>query len=378
MYLHILIHEKTLKEIKLMNKVSSEKKSSLILAVALILGLVIGMVLYMALTKIGDYSNVISAFAGALVAIFIPLWQTYVIQKSRLSLEVNGISRKVSEKAKISLDEHSELVFLRKIKGREARTPFFIVDGLPKRTPPDRAISLDELEDLLNKAKQELKDAPEKIAERKANLEKINSFTKDNFTKYECGKLNRPLHPEIEYNPENVESTLEEFKKHFEESLSELKEKHEELQSSIPAIERKVHQIKTELIENRSFFEISATLINSGRLNTSIKRPALFRVYIGKENYIDLKLTLNDFEVKSEISPNSTVVSTFSSTDISQLPEEDRKLINTYWGQSVQCKLFVEDVHGEPSGSNSIAFSEGLYQKIIFDRLAVVATSHSI
>ncbi|MEG5544763.1 hypothetical protein DEO48_02450 [Enterobacter sp. CGMCC 5087] len=361
-----------------MNKVSSEKKSSLILAVALILGLVIGMVLYMALTKIGDYSNVISAFAGALVAIFIPLWQTYVIQKSRLSLEVNGISRKVSEKAKISLDEHSELVFLRKIKGREARTPFFIVDGLPKRTPPDRAISLDELEDLLNKAKQELKDAPEKIAERKANLEKINSFTKDNFTKYECGKLNRPLHPEIEYNPENVESTLEEFKKHFEESLSELKEKHEELQSSIPAIERKVHQIKTELIENRSFFEISATLINSGRLNTSIKRPALFRVYIGKENYIDLKLTLNDFEVKSEISPNSTVVSTFSSTDISQLPEEDRKLINTYWGQSVQCKLFVEDVHGEPSGSNSIAFSEGLYQKIIFDRLAVVATSHSI
>ncbi|MGG8287860.1 hypothetical protein PGR03_16485 [Klebsiella sp. 141196] len=361
-----------------MNKISEGKKNSFFLAGALILGLIIGMVLYMTLTKIGDYSNIVSAFVGALVAVFVPIWQTYVVQKSRLSLEVNGISRKVSEKAKISLDEHSELVFLRKIKGRESRGPLLIVDGVPKRTPPDRSISLEELEELLNKAKQELKDAPEKISERKADLEKINSFTKDNFTKYECSKLNRPLHPEIEYSSDNVESTLEEFKKHFEESLNELKEKHDELQSSIPAIERKVHQIKTELIENRSFFEISATLINSGRLNTSIKRPALFRVYIGKENYIDLKLTLNDFEVKSEISPNSTVVCTFSSTDISQLPEEDRKLINTYWGQSVQCKLFVEDVHGEPSGSNSIAFSEGLYQKIIFDRLAVVATSNSI
>ena len=109
-----------------------------------------------------------------------------------------------------------------------------------------------------------------------------------------------------------------------------------------------------------------------------MKRPALFRVYIGRENYIDLKLTLSDFESKSEIAPNSTVVGTFSSSDISQLPEEDRKLINTYWGQSVQCKLFVEDVQGEATASNSIAFSEGLYQKIIFDRLAVVATNQNM
>ncbi|HEJ9058711.1 TPA: hypothetical protein SML50_003002 [Serratia fonticola] len=362
-----------------MKKVSTEKKISFYLAGALILGLIIGMTLYMALTKIGDYSNLVSALVGALVAVLIPLWQTYVVQKSSLSLEVNGISRKVSEKAKISLDEHSELAFLRKMKERDnSRVPFFIADGTLKKNTPDRSISLEELEELLGSAKQELKDAPEKIAERKSDLEKINSFTKESFTKHECNKLNRPLHPEIEYSSDNVETTLDEFKKHFEENLNEVKEKHDELQSSIPAIERKVQQIKTDLIENRSFFEISATLINSGRLNTSIKRPALFRVYIGKENYIDLKLTLNDFEVKSEISPNSTVVSTFSSTDISQLPEEDRKLINTYWGQSVQCKLFVEDVHGEPSGSNSIAFSEGLYQKIIFDRLAVVATNNSM
>lgn len=361
-----------------MKKFQTEKFQSFLWAIILVVGVVFGMGLDLVINKVGDYSNLIAASIGAIVALFIPLWQTYIIQKSRLAVEVNGISRKVSEKAKISLDEHSEFAYLRKM--REGDRPRFIMgpNGDPKRYYMERSISLEELDELLQRAKQELKDTPEKIADRKNDLEKINAFTKESFTKHECNKLNRPLHPEIEFNSTDVESTLNEFKKHFEDNLAEVKEKYDELQTSIPEMERKYQQIKSDLIANRSFFEISATLINSGRLNTSIKRPALFRVYIGKENYIDLKLTLSDFENKSEIAPNSTVVGTFSSTDISQLPEEDRKLINTYWGQSVQCKLLVEDVHGEPTASNSIAFSEGLYQKIIFDRLAAVATNQNM
>jgi hypothetical protein len=361
-----------------MRKVQVEKFQSFLWAIMLVLGVIAGMGLYILITKVGDYSNLMAASVGAVVALFIPFWQTYVIQTSRLAVEVNGISRKVSEKAKISLDEHSEFSYLRKM--RESDRPRYIMgaNGDPKRTYMERSVSLEEIDELLQRAKQELKDIPEKIADRKNDLEKISAFTKESFTKHECNKLNRPLHPEIDFNSSDVQSTLNEFKQHFAEALSEIKEKYDELQTSIPEMERKYQQIKTDLIANRSFFEISATLINSGRLNTSIKRPALFRVYIGKENYIDLKLTLTDFENKSEIAPNSTVVGTFSSTDISQLPEEDRKLINTYWGQSVQCKLFVEDVHGEPTASNSIAFSEGLYQKIIFDRLAAVATNQNM
>lgn len=361
----------------LINKLNIEKRESILFAFSLIAGLLLGMIAYAFFSKAADYSNIFSAFVGAIAALCIPIWQAYVIQKSRLALEVNGISRKVSDKAKISLDEHSEFLFLRKMKEREPIFPFDYVNG-SKKNYFDRAVSLEDIEELLSRAKQQLKDGLEKISDRKSDLEKINNFNKDNFTRHECNKLNRPLHPEIEYNAEDIEGTINLFKKHFQDVLTEAKEKHDELQTSIPAVERKVQQIKTELIENKSYFEISATLINSGRLNTSIKRPALFRVYIGKENYIDLKLTLNDFETKSEISPNSTVVGTFSSTDISQIPEEDRKLINTYWGQSVQCKLFVEDVHGKATGSNSIAFSEGLYQKIIFDRLAVQATKDGI
>lgn len=363
-----------------MKALNGDKGKALFYACLLVLGLALGIGLSLLFARLADYSNLVAAIAGALVALLVPIWQTYFIQKSQLALEVNGISRKVSERARISLDEHSELAYLRKMREKGRHLSYWGTDSpiVIKSKSIDRSVSLEELEDLLAQARQEMKDAPERISDRKVDLEKINAFTEETFSKHECNKLNRPLHPEIEYDNDNVSGTLSLFKDHFAERLSEAQEKYEELQSSIPSMERKVNQIKLDLVENKSYFEISATLINSGRLNTSIKRPALFRVYIGKENYIDLKLTLNEFEVKSEISPNSTVVGTFSSTDISQLPEEDRKLINTYWGQSVQCRLFVEDVHGEPAGSNTIAFSEGLYQKIIFDRLAVVATHNNV
>lgn len=351
--------------------------SRVTIALAIVIGFVLGIFTSVMLVNLGNYSNLISASIGAGVALLVPIWQTYFVNRSKLALEVNGISRKVSEKSKISLDEHSELSYLRKMKVDD-HPRFIFVDGEPERKTQERSVTLEELEKLLDRARQDLRDFPERIADRKTDLEKISGFTTDTFTKHECNKLNRPLHPEVEFNSDDVQGTIEQFKQHFEDNLIKVKEKYDELQSSLPEIERKVKQITDELIANNSYFEISATLINSGRLNTSIKRPALFRVYIGKENYIDLKLTLSDFESKSEIAPNSTVVGTFSSSDISQLPEEDRKLINTYWGQSVQCKLFVEDVQGKATASNSIAFSEGLYQKIIFDRLAVVATQQNM
>ena len=83
---------------------------------------------------------------------------------------------------------------------------------------------------------------------------------------------------------------------------------------------------------------------------------------------------MKDFENKSEISANGTRIVVFESPEISGFPEEDRRLINTYWGQSVSARLYLEDIHARAYGSNRIAFAEGLYQKIIYDRLAQVAS----
>jgi hypothetical protein len=120
---------------------------------------------------------------------------------------------------------------------------------------------------------------------------------------------------------------------------------------------------------------VHASLFNAGRSNTAIKAPALVRVSIGEGNYIHLKLTLKHFEDKSEISANGMRIVTFESPEMASLPEEDRKLINTYWGQSVSSRLLLEDIQSRIYSSNAIAFAEGLYQKIIYDRLAQVASS---
>jgi len=60
----------------------------------------------------------------------------------------------------------------------------------------------------------------------------------------------------------------------------------------------------------------------------------------------------------SEIGSQSTRIATFVSSEISALLENDRKLINTYWGQNV----------------STILYAERLYQKLIYDRLSTIAS----
>jgi hypothetical protein len=187
--------------------------------------------------------------------------------------------------------------------------------------------------------------------------------------------LNAPLGPEIEYNAAEPGKTLEEFRNVYQKRLEEFEKRYADLQANLPAAVRKMELIRKELIDTRSFFTVSASLINSGRFNTAIKVPALLRVSIGEGNYIDLKLNLKDFENKSEISASGTRIVVFESPEVSSFPEEDRKLINTYWGQSVSSRLLLEDIHSQIYTSNAIAFAEGLYQKIIYDRLARAAST---
>jgi hypothetical protein len=89
---------------------------------------------------------------------------------------------------------------------------------------------------------------------------------------------------------------LENFRRAYRERVEEDEKLYAELQTTIPTAERRVEVLRKELIDSRSFFTVSASLINSGRSNTAIKVPALLRVSIGEGNYIDIKLTLKDFE----------------------------------------------------------------------------------
>jgi len=322
-----------------------------------------------------------STVLGLFVAFAVPLWQAFFVNAPSLSVEISAIKRTVSDAALISLEDYPELSSLRPVSSRgDIYLPAFIELEDTRRffaSPGKASLSLLQLEQLLGSSKQLLRDLPSQIEERKVDVEKIRGLTPAAFTKYECDRLNRPLDPEIEFDPDNKEKTLEEIRDSYQKRLDELEKRYADIQTNIPTAERKIEQLRNELINNRSIFTISASLINSGRSNTAIKVPGLLRVSIGEGNYIDLKLTLKDFENKSEITANGTRIIVFESPEVSSLPEEDRKLINTYWGQSVNARLLLEDIHSKIYVSNPIAFAEGLYQKIIYDRLAQAASVQS-
>lgn len=317
-----------------------------------------------------------STVIGFFVALIIPFWQAKFVNAPNLSVEINAIRRTVSDTALISIDEEPEL---RSLKNRRGNLPYILdSDGnevVYQRPSKRGGYTLSQTEELLADAKQRLRDLPSQIEERKKELDRVNNLTPQTLTKYECDKLNAPIAPEVDYAPDDKEKMLDSFRDAYQKRLDELEKRYAELQSNLPTMERKIEILKKELVENRSFFTVSASLINSGRTNTAIKVPALLRVSIGEGNYIDLKLSLKDFENKSEISANGTRIISFESSEVSSLPEEDRRLINTYWGQSVNSRLLLEDIHSTIYSSNTIAFAEGLYQKIIYDRLARAAST---
>ncbi|GBQ44194.1 hypothetical protein ACM0P6_09910 [Komagataeibacter sucrofermentans] len=322
-----------------------------------------------------SFVPLVSAVLGLLVAFSMPLWQALFVNAPNLSVEISAIKRTVSDTAIISLDDDPEIRPLITTRKRQS-LPFDDESNiLNVKRQVKRGYTLAQTEELLANAKQSLRDLPSQIEERKKELDRVNALTSTTLTKYECDRLNSPLYPEVDFDPSSPEKSLDALREAYQKRLERLEKRYTDLQSNLPAWERKIELLKKELFDNRSYFTVSASLINSGRTNTAVKVPSLLRVSIGEGNYIDIKLSLKDFEDKSEISANGTRIVVFESSEVSSLPEDDRNLINTYWGQSVSSRLFIEDIHSNIYSSNTIAFAEGLYQKIIYDRLARAAST---
>ncbi|WIW89010.1 hypothetical protein K3M67_03245 [Sphingobium sp. V4] len=316
---------------------------------------------------------VISAGIGLLVAFGVPIWQNYYINTPKLAIEISSIKRVLSDSTTIAIHDDAELKVLYGEKRRNYS--YFGEPELFGRTGKNSGETIDNLQNLLELAKQRLRDLPAQIEDRKRSVEQLRAVNPTALTRYQVDSWNAPLSPEVEFDPSNLETVASDLIKAYEKRLETAEKSYADLQTNLPIAERRIEIVQQELIRKNSLFTVSASLINSGRTNTAIKVPALLRVLIGEGNYIDIKLSLKDFENKSEIAASGTRIVVFESLEISSLPEEDRALINTYWGQSVRAWLLVEDIHGGIAKSGYIAFAEGLYQKIIYDRLARAAST---
>lgn len=346
---------------------------------------------YLWLKRHGELTGLAGLISGAALGVGIPIWQNYWVDTPKLSVEIYSIDRQISADARIPADDDAISVLTRTSSVPSSGDRVSLLGDSPILfTTQGRAIGRNgftakEVTDLVSRARQELKSLPEKVDERQRQLREVESITAERLASSDISRLNAPIVNEFQGNPLLIsqpstkgmaerQKAVEHFKKEYSKRYETLQKRYTELQTQLPTAERRVDELKRDLEDKKGFFQITAVLNNSGRKSISIRQLALLRVYIGKGNYVDLKLSLKDYQTNAEIGANGTRIVTFVSELLESFPDADRTLISTYWGQSVAGILFSEDISGAMHSSNRISFAKGLYQKVIFDRLSAEAS----
>jgi hypothetical protein len=387
-----------------------------------LLGFLIGYALALYLSQANNYMPLVSLVVSSVIGIGIPIWREYFVTKSKLTVEINSIERNIVDKVQIDLREYEDLNRLYvefldfsepsnstySVSMRPPTAPVNVVRSLPPAVrsgttvfssssnkyinPKDTGIleNIEQLDSVFQYLKKQFDGLPQKIEQAKKYLFDLEGILPDDFTEKTARKFFSSVSPSIvsQYpigfsfsdflDPKTRDNAYAELVKHYKNELTFLEDRQKRLQPpyfNMQDAKETIDKIKKDLVENRSKFFISVSLVNSGRLNTSIKVPAILRVYIAKGTYVNLELQM--YSGTSEVPPNSTKVVSFRSSEISQLPEDGRNLINSYWKNNVYCTLFLEDVRAEIYRSNPIVFSSGVYQKIIYDRLANAAANYN-
>lgn len=297
-----------------------------------------------------------AAVFTAATSITITILNFLAIHTPRLTTELNSIIRNVGDDVLIRIDNEQDLTVLRKYTDRTALT-------------------LNELEILIRNVKNRKEEIPSIIPQMDKILKDIQEILNSNgpYKQVDLFRFNQHLMPEVEYKDSAPADAFAEAVSEYEKKIEKLKEEERLLTTYLSTAEYKVDRIVEHTKNNRSHFVVNASLINSGKFGTSVRSLAILRVFIGLDESFDINLVMKSSDINSQIAANSTNIVNFVSRDVSYFLEEDRASINTYWGQAVRSYLIIEDVEATPYISNSISFAEGLYQKIIYGRLARAA-----
>ncbi len=368
----------------------------------------------------------ILAVLGVSVGILVPVWQIYFVDLPDITVEISSVKRIDPGDVTVGLKDEG-LENLEEFIPNPLRYEYYPDDTKEKKIAPQFTVA--ELRNILKRAKlfqdnipnlfeklhraikdiQALlginvnvntdfsddasgKEPAEGRVEKKeaADFEKLESLSIQQYRSWELQTYLDPylvdfyekkiLEYAVGLDETSDKSILRLVARTLASLLDDLLEAQKELEEkdkkpiNLRTIENHIDEIMERLLLTHVTFKVTVSASNSGRVSTSIKQHALLRVYIGVGNYVDLRLTMDRFREHAEVAPNATKVMTFSSSELSAYPEDDRKQINQYWGQSVRSILFVLDTHGTIYASNPIAFSKGLNQKLIYDKLAKEAT----
>lgn len=249
--------------------------------------------------------GVLGLVAGLVTGIGVPLWKSYWVETPSLSVEINAISREVSKSVRITLEDYSEFAFLATGGRRLVESEDFNL--LRWRDQVSSAgvtgVTLEQLGRLIENAKREAKELPNTIPERKRQLAEVEALNEEQLNLQKARQLNVPLSQEVNFAPTDLERKREnvlvnksyfrdllvQFKEKYQERVTALEKRAQDLEQKLPSAERRFDTLKSELLQTRSTFAVTAAFTNSGRSSISIKRVGLLRVYIGAGNYVDIR-----------------------------------------------------------------------------------------
>ncbi|KZN68738.1 hypothetical protein [Pseudoalteromonas luteoviolacea] len=354
--------------------------------------------------------SILLGIAGVISAAVIPVWQIYFVETPEVVIEIASINRNDSSRFRIPLDT-DELALL------EPYVPEELLYEYNKLGQQGDKIDYPEFTlktvfSAYEKAKQDLKNMAVTKANLQKSIERIEAYLDPNNHQYpliefrvselkEWDLSNYIDDSEARYFEEQVlaitrnysqmvfdqnedpeiniaalKFLLNDVKEDIHDVILESSIRHERLRDDIRNIETQLQKLKSQQLELYTYFEVEIVASNAGRASTSLRPLALMRVQISRNNYVDIRLQLLDYTEQAELSPSSTNILRYRSSELNTFPHEDQGLINTFWGSTGRVRLYAMDTKHNVFVSNQTAFVDNRNQKLIVDKLKDVAADY--
>jgi hypothetical protein len=290
---------------------------------------------------------------------------------SDLSIEVISVIRTIPDEPLVNFDNEPDLADL------ESTFKFRIW----RNARAGNQLTPTELDQFLMQAGRQLQNNKKELQAREAALDEVRKLSPSEITRSRVAALNGglPAEKRVEYFPvddNGGKPTSYQVGAHralitaYDQHVKETKRKVDAFEENLAAAQTRAECILSDLEKTHAHFVVTAALSNSGGASTSVKQPALLRVYLSGGNHFDIKLLADDYAKVAQIEEKGTTIIAFRSKRLASFTEEDGELVNEYWGKNAHAVLFVEDMLGDALASSRIPFAEGLYQRQVHDRLA--------
>ncbi len=151
-----------------------------------------------------------------------------------------------------------------------------------------------------------------------------------NYSQLTFDELHQP-----KINTTALRYLLLDVKEDLSDAISASEKQQNRLRNNIRSIERQLSVLRQQFEEQYSYFVVEVIASNRGRSDTTLYSMGLLRIVFSDNNYVDINLTLNESYQHADLPASGTETYYYRSESLMDLTAQERKLVNSYWGEVV-------------------------------------------